>query len=151
MDFPFSNQTKKTKLFMTINNLAVKDSSVHGFGIFSTTEFKEGQVITIISGEFINGDECMRREDEGNVYIFYKSDDEYIDASMHSQLRYLNHSCNYNCDIDEDENGNLILFAAVDIKPGEELTIDYGYEEIYDYCSCSDCENKTDLSRAENN
>jgi uncharacterized protein len=129
---------------MTINNLTVKDSSVHGMGLFSTIDHKEGQIITIISGEIINADECVKREDEGNVYIFYKDDDEYIDASNHSQLRYLNHSCNYNCDIDEDDNGNLILFAATDIDSGEELTIDYGYDEIYDYCSCSECENKSE-------
>ena len=127
---------------MTTNNLTVKDSSVHGMGLFSTMDHKEGQIITIISGELIDADECVKREDEGNVYIFYKDEDEYIDASNHSQLRYLNHSCNYNCDIDEDENGNLILFAATDIRSGEELTIDYGYDEIYDYCSCTDCGNK---------
>ena len=131
---------------MNISNLIVKDSSVHGMGLFSTIEHKEGQLITFISGELINGDECVKREDEGNVYIFYKDEDEYIDASKHSQLRYLNHSCNYNCDIDEDENGNLILFATTDIKSGEELTIDYGYQEIYNYCSCNDCGNKTELS-----
>jgi len=130
---------------MIISNLTVKDSSVHGMGLFSTIEHKEGQIITIISGELINGEECVKREDEGNVYIFYKDEDEYIDASSHSQLRYLNHSCDYNCDIDEDDNGNLILFAVADIQSGEELTIDYGYEEIYDYCSCSDCENKNEI------
>lgn len=136
---------------MTIENLTVKDSAVHGLGLFSAVEHKEGQVITIISGELINGDECVKREEEGNVYIFYKNEDEYIDASNHSQLRYLNHSCNYNCDIDEDENGNLILFAAVDIKCGDELTIDYGYEEIYDYCSCNECGNKSELIGTEKN
>jgi hypothetical protein len=130
---------------MTIDNLIVKDSSVHGMGLFTTTEHKEGQIISIIKGELINADECVRREDEGNVYIFYKDENEYIDASNHSQLRYLNHSCNYNCDIDEDENGNLILFAAEDIQSGEELTIDYGYDEIYDYCSCNNCENKSEI------
>jgi SET domain-containing protein len=129
---------------MTIKNLTVKDSSVHGMGLFSTIDHEEGQIITIISGELINADECVKREDEGNVYIFYKDEDEYIDASNHSQLRYLNHSCNYNCDIDEDDNGNLILFAATNIDSGEELTIDYGYDEIYDYCSCSECENKSE-------
>ena len=133
---------------MTIENLTVKDSSVHGMGLFTTIEHKEGQIITIIKGELINADECIRREDEGNVYIFYKDENEYIDASNHSQLRYLNHSCNYNCDIDEDENGNLILFAAEDIQSGDELTIDYGYNEIYEYCSCNDCENKTSLISA---
>jgi len=131
---------------MIINNLAVKDSSVHGMGLFSNVNHKEGQIITIISGELINADECVKREDEGNVYIFYKDEDEYIDASAHSHLRFLNHSCNYNCDIDEDKNGNLILFAAADIQSGEELTIDYGYDEIYDYCSCSDCDNRSEPS-----
>ena len=130
---------------MTIENLIVKDSSVHGMGLFTTIEHKEGQTITIIRGELINADECVKREDDGNVYIFFKDENEYIDASNHSQLRYLNHSCNYNCDIDEDENGNLILFAATNILPGEELTIDYGYEEIYNYCSCNDCENKSEI------
>jgi len=134
---------------MTIDNLTVKDSSVHGMGLFSNVDHKRGQIITIISGELISGNECVRREDEGNVYIFYKDEDEYIDAANHSQLRYLNHSCNYNCDIDEDENGNLILFAAQAIKSGEELTIDYGYDDIYDYCSCNNCENKTELSSAD--
>ena len=134
---------------MTIDNLTVKDSSLHGMGLFSNVDHKEGQLITIINGELINGDECVRREDEGNVYIFYKDEDEYIDAANHSQLRYLNHSCNYNCDIDEDENGNLILFASQSIKSGEELTIDYGYDDIYDYCSCNNCENKTELSSAD--
>ncbi|HEX9253742.1 MAG TPA: SET domain-containing protein-lysine N-methyltransferase [Ignavibacteriaceae bacterium] len=130
---------------MIANNLIVRDSSVHGLGLFSAVEHKEGQIITIINGDLINADECVRREEEGNVYIFYKNEDEYIDASNHSQLRYLNHSCDYNCDIDEDENGNLILFAVTDIQPGEELTIDYGYEEIYNYCSCNDCENKSEI------
>jgi SET domain-containing protein len=129
---------------MNLEKLIVEDSSVHGLGIFSKANFTEGEIITLIKGEVINADECVRREnDEENVYIFYKNDDEYIDVSENKLLKYLNHSCDYNCDIDEDENGNLILFAASDILPGDELTIDYGYEEIYQYCSCSTCDNKT--------
>ena len=129
-----------------LNNdyLIVKRSAVHGEGLFAKLNIKSGQKVSLIHGELINSDECIRREDEGNVYIFYKNDDEYIDASNHSQLRYLNHSCNYNCDIDDDEKGNLILFAISNIKAGDELTIDYGYEEIYQYCSCSVCENKSE-------
>jgi len=126
-------------------NLTVKDSLVHGKGLFSTIEFKRDDVLTIIHGELINADECERREnEEANVYIFYKDEDEYIDASNQTQLKYLNHSCDYNCDIDEDENGDLFLFAVTNISPGEELTIDYGYEEIYQCCTCSNCENKSE-------
>jgi len=127
--------------------LIVKESSVHGKGLFSKIDYKEEEIITIIQGEGINADECVRREnEEDNVYIFYKDEDEYIDASNQTKLKYLNHSCDYNCDIDEDENGNLVLYAITDISSGEELTIDYGYEEIYQYCSCSNCENKSEQS-----
>ena len=125
-------------------NLTVKDSPVHGKGLFSTIGFKKDEVLTLIHGELINADECVRREDEeDNVYIFYKDEDEYIDASNQKQLKYLNHSCDYNCDIEEDEKGNLFLFAVTNISAGDELTIDYGYDEIYQYCTCSDCENKS--------
>ncbi|MFZ2322938.1 MAG: SET domain-containing protein [Ignavibacteriaceae bacterium] len=126
--------------------LTVKDSPVHGKGLFSITNFSEGQIITKINGEIIDADECVRREDEGNVYIFWKEDDVYIDVSNFSIIKYINHSCDYNCDVDEDEDGSLILIAARDIKDGEELTIDYGYEEIYENCSCSSCENKNEGS-----
>lgn len=134
---------------MVNKNLIVKDSSVHGKGLFSAVSFREGQLITMIYGEEITANECIRREnEESNVYIFYKDEDIYIDAADNTHLRYLNHSCNYNCDIDEDENGNLILYAIEDIAEGEELTIDYGYEEIYDFCSCLDCDNKSNSHKA---
>lgn len=126
------------------NILSVKESNLHGKGIFANVKFNSGQTITSIVGDLIDADECVKREEDGNVYIFWKSDDEYIDVSKHSVLKFINHSCDYNCDVDEDENGNLILIAARDIKKDEELTIDYGYDEIYEYCSCKDCRNKTE-------
>jgi uncharacterized protein len=130
---------------MQSTNLIVKDSTLHGKGLFSKIDYKEEEIIAIIQGEHINADECIRREnEEDNVYIFYKDEDEFVDAANQTQLKYLNHSCDYNCDIDEDENGNLVLYAVTYISSGEELTIDYGYEEIYKYCSCSNCENKSE-------
>jgi SET domain-containing protein len=123
-------------------NLKVKYSTLHGMGLFSNSNFNSGQTITKISGENINAEECVKRELDGNVYIFWKDDDSYIDVSNSSSLRFINHSCDYNCDVDEDEHGNLILVASKSIKTGEELTIDYGYDEIYEYCSCNKCNNK---------
>lgn len=129
---------------MSSENLLVSDSPVHGKGLFINKDLKDGDLITPITGELIDENECVRREnEEENVYIFFKDDNEYIDVANNQLLRYLNHSCDYNCDIDEDEHGNLILYAVTDISAGSELTIDYGYDEIYQYCSCSDCGNKT--------
>lgn len=128
---------------MNKNFLKVDNSLVHGKGLFANTSFKEGDVIVQITGEVIDSDECERREnEENNVYIFYKNDNEFIDVSDNSLLKYINHSCNYNCDVDEDEKGNLLLLAVSTIESGDELTIHYGYEEIYRYCACVSCQNK---------
>lgn len=123
--------------------IIVKDSNVHGKGIFTQVPISRDQRILLIEGEVINAAECIRREnEENNVYIFWKDDNTYIDTTSTEKIKYINHSCNANCYIDDDENGSLILVASRDIQPNEELTIDYGYDEIYEKCSCSSCDNK---------
>ncbi|GAB4299088.1 MAG: hypothetical protein Kow0098_25220 [Ignavibacteriaceae bacterium] len=122
------------------NNIYVKDSGIHGRGIFTNVDIPKGSVIMRIEGEIISAEECMRREDEeDNVYIFWIDDDCYIDTSETDKIKFINHNCEYNCDIEDADDVSLLLVAARDIKAGEELTIDYGYEEIYDYCNCTKC------------
>lgn len=96
-----------------------------------------------IKGEVIDGDECLRREnEEDNVYIFWNGD-TYIDTANTKKIKYINHNCNPNCEVEDGDKKRLKLFAARKIKKGEELTIDYGYEEIYDGCKCSSCKGKS--------
>lgn len=121
-------------------NIFVKESGIHGFGIYTLADIPKGSKILIISGEVIDGDECMRREnEEDNVYIFWNGDDRYIDTSKTDKIKYINHNCDFNCDILDKDESSLYLAAYRDIKAGEELTIDYGYEEIYDSCNCEKC------------
>ena len=124
------------------NKLFVGESDIHGTGLFTFTEIRNNQIIMEINGELINGDECVRREEEdNNVYIFYKNEDEYIDTVSTDKIKFINHNCDNNCEIEEDKFGRLILVANRNIKSGEELTIDYDYEEIYEECSCTKCVN----------
>jgi SET domain-containing protein len=118
--------------------LYVSDSGIHGAGLFTSVKISAGQKIMVIKGESISGDECERREEFGNVYIFWNGDN-YIDTSMTDKIRYINHNCRYNCDIIDRDEESLLLIAAHDIDPDEELTIDYGYEEIYEVCQCEIC------------
>jgi hypothetical protein len=120
----------------------VKDSQIHGKGIYTSRLIKSGEKIMIITGEVISGDECERREnEENNVYIFWNGD-TYIDANNTDKIKYINHDCNYNCEVIDRDESSLWLVAASDISIDEELTIDYGYDEIYENCSCNNCENK---------
>lgn len=125
------------------NYILVKTSHIHGNGIFTSIHIPANTRIIKISGEVISGDECERREEEeNNVYIFWNGDDCYIDTVLTDKIKYINHRCDYNCDVADGENNSLYLISTRDILPGEELTIDYGYDEIYNYCSCAGCDNK---------
>lgn len=126
-----------------MNNLIlVKESVIHGKGIFAAQFIPKGTLILIIEGDVIDENECMRREDEeDNVYIFWNGDN-YIDTSNSTDIKYINHSCDNNCEVLDNDEKSLQLVAARDILPEEELTIDYGYEEIYEYCTCVNCKSE---------
>lgn len=131
-------ETNKTETLE--EQVFVTESEIHGEGIFTAVDIPAGEKIMIISGDVISADECVRREDEeDNVYIFWVNDDCYIDTAMTDKIKYLNHNCDFNCDIVERDGESLYLIAYRDIKKGEELTIDYGYDEIYEYCNCDKC------------
>ncbi len=125
------------------DHIEVKDSSVHGKGIFALKEIPEEKLITIIRGEVIDGFECERREEEeNNVYIFWNGDECYIDTNKTSTIKYINHDCDPNCYVDDGDETSLNLISLKGIKEGEELTIDYGYEEIYETCNCKTCKER---------
>jgi SET domain-containing protein len=118
--------------------LEAKESDIHGKGMFTTVDIPEGEIIMMISGEVISGDECERREELGNVYIFWNGD-TYIDVENTDKIKYINHKCDCNCEVGDRDESSLYLIAARNISAGEELTIDYGYEEIYEMCKCRLC------------
>lgn len=123
--------------------VSVKDSPLHGKGIFSNQFIPSDTLILVIKGEEIDGTECERREnEEANVYIFWNGDDSYIDTNNSDKIKFINHDCKPNCYVDNDEEDNLCLYALRDINKDEELTIDYGYDEIYENCNCSSCSNQ---------
>ena len=116
----------------------VKPSPIHGSGIFTNVDIAEGSEILLISGEVISEEECIRREEKGNVYIFW-NENNYIDTTNTEKIKFINHNCDFNCDVLDGEKNTLKLVAYKNISAGEELTIDYGYEEIYKECRCSLC------------
>ncbi len=129
--------------------LFVKESGIHGKGIFTAVKIPKDALITVISGEVISEKECIRREEEeNNVYIFW-NEHNYIDTANTTLIKYINHNCDPNCSVEEFDENSLSLIASRDIEAGEELTIDYGYDEIYDDCSCEQCVDEDDTNLPE--
>ena len=91
-------------------------------------------------GEKITKAEASRRCEQDNEYIFTLDDEFDLDGNLSwNPARFINHSCAPNCETDIDDQGRIWVEALRDIKAGEELTLNYGYD-LEDYrehpCRC---------------
>lgn len=121
-----------------------RKSRIHGMGGYARKFIpKETYVIEYV-GEKITKAEAERRCEADNRYIFNYDDDHDLDGSVDWNLaRWINHSCEANCETIDDE-GKIWIAAVRDILPGEELTFNYCYDldEYMDHpcqCGSSNC------------
>jgi SET domain-containing protein len=119
--------------------LLVKESPIHGRGLFAQHTIPKGARVIEYVGERIGKAESLRRCEQGNGCIFSLDDKHDLDGNVPWNLaRFINHNCDPNCDA-EMEEGRIWVIARRDITPGEELTFNYGYdlEDYKDYvCNC---------------
>lgn len=127
----------------------VKNSKIHGRGLYATADIEEETQIIQYVGEKITKKESTKRAleweeqaretGEGLVYIFELDDTYDIDGRLgENPARYMNHSCDGNCEA-INFDGEIWIVARKDIKKGEELVYDYGYdmEHFLDHpCLC---------------
>ena len=116
----------------------VIQSKIHGKGIIATEKIKKGTKIIQYVGEKISKKEGDKRSGDriekylksnssGSVYIFELDKNQDIDGNFSfNKARYINHSCNPNCEVDiiKDE---IWISSIKNIKKGDELSYDYGY------------------------
>ena len=64
--------------------------------------------------------------DPYHTFIFGLDNGKVIDASLDgNDARWINHSCDPNCEAIEEEDGGVFIYAMRTIQPGEELNYDY--------------------------
>lgn len=116
-----------------------RTSGIHGTGGFARVAIARGTRVIEYVGEVIDKQESLRRCEDQNVFIFTLDAERDLDGSVDWNLaRFINHSCAANCEAEVD-HGRIWFVATRDISPGEEITINYGYdlEEYKDYpCQC---------------
>lgn len=110
----------------------VRDSHIHGMGVFATATIPAGTRVFEYTGEHISREEENRRELEndktGVTYIYQLNDHESIDgAKGGNDSRYVNHSCDPNVE-GVIEESHIYYVTKRDIKAGEELYIDYAFD-----------------------
>ncbi len=110
---------------------AVRNSRIHGNGVFATRKIPAGTCIVEYQGERINWKEAVRREnakpaDCFHTFFFSLDSGKIIDGgSQGNDARWINHACEPNCEARE-EDGRVFIYALRDIARGEELNYDYG-------------------------
>jgi len=140
----------RAKRAKTSKYIAVKESPIHSNGVFARSFIRKGTRIIEYVGEKITKRESDRRAQElyarhrkdrscGAVYIFRLNRWHDVDGDVpYNTARLINHSCDPNCETDIIRD-RIWIIATRDIKKGEEITYNYGYdlEEYEDHpCNC---------------
>ena len=110
----------------------IKSSPIQGLGAFATERITRGTRLIEYAGERLTPAEADARypDDEAvrhHTYLFAIDDDVVIDAAVDgNEARFINHSCDPNCDAVIDD-GRIWIETIRAVEPGEELAYDYAY------------------------
>jgi SET domain-containing protein len=126
---------KKTKSAPIPEKLIVevRQSPIHGRGVFALKRIKKGQRIIEYLGERIAPEEGESRYDDDaidhpHVLLFTVDEKTVIDGGVNgNEAIYINHSCDPNCEAVNDD-GHISVDALRTIQPGGELSFDYALE-----------------------
>lgn len=120
---------------MKLNYIRFEKSKIEGFGVKTTIPIRKGEKVIEYIGEVIRPIIADKRqinyEKMGNhgTYVFKADSDHYLDATFRGGIaRWINHSCDPNCEsriIKLNGRFAVVLVAIKDINPCEELTYDY--------------------------
>jgi len=120
-------------------HLLVRRSRIESLGCYTTLPIKKGALVAEYTGPRLSVQEAEALYDNHARTFLFGLDNgkEVIDGV--GVAAFINHSCDPNCEADEDR-GRVFIRALRDIAPGEELTYDYN---LYDgspddeaHCRC---------------
>jgi len=108
--------------------IIVRGSEIHGKGVFAARAISKGERIIEYKGTLISeaeADELYGDDETNHTFLFLLDNDMVIDAYRGgNSARWINHSCNPNCEPMEEGN-RLYIHAIRNIKRGEELAYEY--------------------------
>jgi uncharacterized protein len=108
-------------------------SPIHGRGLVAAKDIPEGARVIEYVGERVTKVEADRRDAlrvarGGCVYLFEINTRYDLDGDVSwNTARLINHSCEPNCE-PRLVRGHIWIYAQREIKAGEELSYDYGFD-----------------------
>jgi len=110
----------------------LRTSKIHGTGVYAARKIPAGTRIFEYVGEIISADEADRRhpvnpDDPFHTFFFALGNGSVIDGNVGgNDAKWINHSCEPNCETEESDDFRVFIVALRDISRGEELYYDYG-------------------------
>ena len=110
----------------------IRASPIQGLGAFATRPIAAGMRLIEYSGERLTPSAADARYpeikgDRHHTFLFAIDDEIVIDAAVAgNEARFINHSCEPNCDAVVEE-GRIWIETIRDVPAGEELAYDYAY------------------------
>lgn len=117
--------------------MKVAPSRIHRWGVYASELIPAGRKVIEYTGERIGRRETKRRGLLSKfTYLFTLDAYWTVDGSCGgSGAEYINHSCEPNLTA-RITRGHILYMSLRDIRPGEELTIDYRFEKKVDKVRC---------------
>ena len=128
---------------MMLPGLVIRSSSIHAAGCYTTRPIKKGVRVCEYDGPRMSKAEAdSRYEGRFVTYLFACGTDTVIDGF--GTPMFINHSCDANCETEQDENGRVFVCSMRDIAAGEELTYEYNLHDSDEdnqdcYCGANIC------------
>jgi SET domain-containing protein len=128
---PLSYRSPKTE---------VRDSKIHGRGLFATADIGKDEVVAVKGGHIISREQLREKVTPQLGPVEIQIDDDLFIAPITEEERegsmlYSNHSCDPNLGM----RGEITFVAMRNIRAGEELTHDWATTDDDDYsmeCKC---------------
>jgi uncharacterized protein len=127
---------------MFLPRLIIRSSDIHAAGCFTLDSIPKGSRVLEYTGERITKAEGDDRYDgRPFTYLFGVGDGQVV-IDGHGMAMFVNHSCDPNCETDE-EDGRVYIITLREVSAGEELTYDYwlydGEDDAPCYCGTNRC------------
>jgi len=118
----------------------VRESKIHGRGLFATADIAKDEIVAVKGGHIINRKTLREQVTPHLGPVEIQIDNDLFIAPVTTEERegsmlYSNHSCNPNLGM----RGEITFVAMRDIRTGEELTHDCATTDDDDYsveCQC---------------
>lgn len=120
------------------SNVEIKDIGVKGRGVFSKKNFKKGETVIVGKPDYVAK---LRTKTSVQVDV-----DKHME--FQAPVCFLNHSCEPNTGVHDNEYGGYDFVALRDIEKSEEISFDYETTEYISiaieecFCGAKNCRKK---------